>query len=876
MSDDINAMVLAAFQAEHKEQLEGIRLVLTELETCKTLHRAERIDEAFRLAHSLKGGARVCDLRPAEMLAHSLENVFEQVKLGSLYLDHDVFKTINVLVDAIEDWMAALDRAEIPADSREALIAANRLINVDIQDPDSPSPNADDVARRLIDTFLKECPQYQMGLRQFVAVLESEDREVSSDEVEEAYRLAHDLRGSANAADISSIEKEGKLLESLLGDAVEQSTIPDAVACAQLKQYLDKIERAIGLFAAGNDFTISRAVRTRDIDTTIDEAADSVEPLPFEPGSSSSKLRSTETVRISTKSLDKLLHSSRQLVGESGCQERMSRELEELRQQVAQMEREHESIRRVAASSLQRMTNIPGFNQLGNYFETVNRGVGLLARRTRRLCAVQKRNSWQLQSRGRQIQQDVREARMVPAEAVFQGLRKLVRDLARELGKQVEFRVSGFDVRADRMVFQTLKDPLIHMLRNCVVHGIEAPGRRTELGKDVTCTINLSIQTIGNRLTIEVEDDGSGIDRDLVSRRAISRGLISETDLAQYSIEQIENVIFQPGFSTSDHVTELAGRGMGLSVVQDAVTRLQGEVQVCRKPTAGTKFRIIVPLSVSTHRLLLVSAEDATYAIPVHGVERLLSVKVSDLESIEGKHAVLFQGCHVPLVSLTSTLGLQQNGVKINGNSLKIAILKSGARRVALSVDAFLAEKDLLIQELDAFAVTKAYLGAILLEDDNVALVLNPMELMERARPTAGQIIVEKTALPAEKRMPRVLVVDDSFTTRTLEKSILEANGYRVGIAVDGVEGLNRLKSEHYDLVISDVEMPRMDGFTLLAEIKKDHRLASIPVIMVTSKSRAEDREKGLDLGAEAYIVKQKFDHQSLLNTIRQIVDSEL
>ena len=800
--------------------------------------------------------------------------MFEQVRGGNLSLDEDVLKTINVVLDAIEDWMAAIDRDEDPGDPQAALTAVNRLIDGDAHDG-AESPTADDdVARRLVDAFRSECPQYLAGLRQFVVALDNEDIEVSPDEVEDAYQLAHNLRGAAHAADIESIDEVGEALEALVAGFREPSTAADMAACTQLRQYLDTIEREIDSLVDSSGSAASAARRSREACTTNHVASETVKAFPSESARPTAGVRTADTVRISTESLDRLLRSSRLLVGESVRQERMSRELEEVRRQVNQMERERESIRRIAATSLHQMMTMPEFNRLASYFETVDRGVQSLVRRTRRLCAVQKRDSWLLQSRGRQIEQDVRQARMVPAEAVYQGLRKLVRDLAKEEGKQVEFRVSGFDVRADRMVFQTLKDPLIHMLRNCIVHGIESPDQRTEAGKSVTCRVDLRIETIGNRLTIEVDDDGRGIDRDRVASRAFARGLISRADLAEHSAEEIENLIFQPGFSTSDQVTELAGRGMGLSVVRDAVTRLQGDVQVCRNEPAGTKFRISVPLCVSTHRVLLVSAGNETYAIPVHAIERLLRVKTGDLETIEGKPVVTFQDRPVPLVSLTSALGLESAGLKVNGNALQIAILGSSARLMAVSVDAFLAERDLLIQDLDGPAASKAYLGAILLEDDNVALVLDPSELLERARPASGMIIVENADPHAEKRTPRVLIVDDSFTTRTLEKSILEANGYQVGIAVDGVEGLNQLKSDHYDLVISDVEMPRMDGFALLENIKKDHRLASTPVIIVTSRDRPEDREKGLDLGADAYIVKQKFDHQSLLSTIRQMVDA--
>jgi two-component system chemotaxis sensor kinase CheA len=564
------------------------------------------------------------------------------------------------------------------------------------------------------------------------------------------------------------------------------------------------------------------------------------------------------------------------------------------------MDREREAVRRVTAANLHRLTAVPEFNHLVRSLDSIDRGIHWLTRRARRLCMAHKRHSLTLESCGRQLQRDVRHARMVTAESVFPGLRKTVRDLAKEEGKQVELVLEGFDVRADRMVFQALKDPLFHMLRNCISHGIETPDERAAAGKSAVGRVGLRMETTGNRLVIDVEDDGRGLDTRRIAARAVERGLVTGAEIGDRSIfrgkstgaphdvqrkmdlspssdewsdDDLVSLIFQPGFSTSETVTEIAGRGMGLSVVQEAAGRLQGDVAVHRNDAGGTRFRLSVPLSVSTHRLLLVCAGEGTYALPVLAVDRLLRVKVDDLETIEGKPVITFRDQPVPLVSLAHVLGQNGEALTSTGKVLHVAVLKSGTRRLAVSVDDFLAERELLIQDLDEFAARKEYFGAVLLNDGGAALVLNPTELLKRSRPAAQPLIVVDAEPRVEKRSPRVLVVDDSFTTRTLEKSILEANGYEVAIAVDGVEGLSRLKCEPFDLVISDIEMPRMDGFSLLEAIKQDARLSSTPVILVTSRDRPEDRERGLDLGADAYIVKQRFDHQSLLETIRQIVD---
>lgn len=865
-SMNIAQQVLAAFQAEYPEHLEGIRTMLTRLDDAPSGDRREFIDQAFRLAHSLKGGARVCDLRPIEELGHRLEAVFEQIRSGSLHLDEEVATVIKATLDAVEDWMSAREQNATPAAPHTALAAIDRLLQRDATPPPAESPAALDLHSRLLAAFHAEYPRYVAELRKFSAPSPTDVG--GADDWDEAYRLAHNLRASAEAADVDGLADVCSALESLLDEFRRDDTGRHSDSRRRLQQQLAAIERELSSLAAPRPTSPAAPQRERHAEPSPAEDA-SHETGNSAPVAGTGASRLGDTVRISTAGLDALLVSSRQLLTETLSQDHFGRELSEVRRQIVNLQREHESFRRLSATGLRRLEAMPEFNRVARYFENVDRDIRSLARRTQHLCMAQKRNARGLQSHARQIEQDVGRARMVPAETVYQGFRKMVRDLARQEGKQVELSVVGFDVRADRMVFQALKDPLIHMLRNGIVHGIETSAQRREAGKPEEGRIDLRIETVGNRLTVEVDDDGRGLDHRRIYRQALESGLLPTEGSDAHSADQIANLIYEPGFSTSEKLTEMAGRGMGLSVVREAVTRLQGDVQICRKDGPGTRFRISVPLSVSTHRLLLVALGEQTYAIPVHGIERLLLVQADRRETIEGKPVVTFHDRPLPLVRLHDLLRTRRSE---EGDALRIAILRAGSRRLAIQVDDFLAERDLLIQDLDRHAAGGRYLGAVLLEDGTAALVLNPVELLEAQHAGTEHPAIEGPAVKQSKHTPRILVVDDSFTTRTLEKNILEANGYQVGIAVDGVEGLNQLQRERYDLVISDVEMPRMDGFALLASIKQDERLSSTPVVLVTSRDRREDQERGLDLGADAYIVKQKFDHQSWLSAIREIV----
>ncbi|MEX2286071.1 MAG: response regulator [Planctomycetaceae bacterium] len=751
MTTNIREIVLAAFQVEHKEQLEGIRAILADVE--KSQHGLDRgsLDEVFRLAHSLKGGARVCDLQIAEAFGHRLETLFSQVRDGSRVLDRDVLKTINQVLDAIEDWMAALTQDNTPPDTAPALTA--------------------------IDTLL--------------SVIDSSE------------------------APLASLEPKFR--------AVEQ-------------------------------FTVQGTSSESDADL------------------STTSSRHVETVRVGAENLDRLLRASGRLLSESLYQDQVNGEMAALQRQLVEMERERDAHRRAAASSYHQLNLKPEFSRVAKYLESVDRQLHRLSRSVSQICLRQRRCSWQLRERGRQIQREARDARMVTAGSVFQGFRKMMRDLAKDAANQVAFRVEGFEVRADRLVLQALKDPLMHILRNCISHGIEPPDERVRNGKPAEGRAALTVEADCNRLIIVVEDDGKGIDIKAVTDTAVRRGILSESQAAGQSAEDTLNLVFQAGFSTTESVTKLAGRGMGLSVVQEAAKRLQAETRIESKPGMGTRVTITSPLSITTHRLLLLSCRDQTFAIPTRSIARLVQLDAKKIETVEGRRIIWFQGKPVPLEALAEVLGIGSGGLAAGGDILRVAIVEAGERHLAVSVDSFLSEREAFVQNLTGPAARKELAGAIVLEDGAVGLVLNPLELVKSRRPARPVATPENTPAAAEQRTPRILVVDDSFTTRALEKGILEANGYQVAVAVDGVDALSQLFCDEFDLVISDIEMPRMNGFELLEDLKQDVRFASVPVIMVTSRDRLEDRRRGLELGAEAYIVKRQFDHQELLTTIGQVV----
>jgi two-component system chemotaxis sensor kinase CheA len=401
--------------------------------------------------------------------------------------------------------------------------------------------------------------------------------------------------------------------------------------------------------------------------------------------------------------------------------------------------------------------------------------------------------------------------------------------------------------------------------------------------------VTLRIEAEGPRLTMIVEDDGRGVDLARVAEVAVRQGILSETEAPQRSAHELSRILFRPGFTTSRSVTTLAGRGMGLSVVYEAVRRLHGDVDLQPADGCGTRIRVSVPLSIATHRLLLVSCGAQRFGIPMHAIERLHRVRPGSVEVVEGKPVIVLDRRPVPLYSMHHMMctenvytedspagprtGASSQAASGRTEALQVMILISGGRRAAVTVDAFLRQTDAVILDLGpALPADGRVAGGILLEDGSIAFVLNVMELLESPvhRELPSPIPLDESV--REKASVSILVVDDSLTTRTLEKSILEAHGYKVRVAVDGLDALEKLRTEKADLVISDIQMPRLDGFGLLQSLKKDPGLNHIPVIMVTSLDQPEDQQRGLSLGAGAYIVKRKFDQAELLAAIGQIL----
>jgi two-component system, chemotaxis family, sensor kinase CheA len=463
----------------------------------------------------------------------------------------------------------------------------------------------------------------------------------------------------------------------------------------------------------------------------------------------------------------------------------------------------------------------------------------------------------------------VRGLRLRPFADVCEALPRAARDVAASEGREVELVLEGQDVEADRMVIDLLRDPLLHLVRNAVDHGIEPPAERERAGKPRAGLVTVGAEVSGGRLVVTVADDGRGVDEAGLRSALRARGRPAPQDR-----NALADALLAGGLSSRAQATTVSGRGVGIDIVRSSIDRLGGTVSVEWHAGRGTVFTLECPPSPATLRALLLRVGAHTFAVPTAHVQRLRRVSEADLQRAEGRSMLRTGSGPVPVHSLAGTLGPPFEARALTGKATA-AILRVGGRRAAFLVDDVLDEDEIVVRPLPAEAESSAYsAGAAVLPSGSVALVLNASALLTAAA-RAGTAIAPSFQAERAASRRRVLVADDSITTRTLEQSVLEAAGYDVITAVDGEDAWRRLEQDGADAVVADVEMPRMDGFALCRRLRASQQFATLPIVLVTGLESAEDRARGMEAGADAYINKSGFDQTTLLETVNQLIGDE-
>ncbi|MFA7592717.1 MAG: hybrid sensor histidine kinase/response regulator [Thiohalobacteraceae bacterium] len=475
------------------------------------------------------------------------------------------------------------------------------------------------------------------------------------------------------------------------------------------------------------------------------------------------------------------------------------------------------------------------------------------------------------------LNREVLASRMRPFADGVQGFPRRVRDLAHSLGKRVRLEILGLATQVDRDILERLEAPLHHLLRNAIDHGIETPAARAAAGKPAEATIRLEALHSAGMLSIVVADDGRGMDMSALRDRIVARKLVSSDMAADLSEAELMEFLFLPGFSTRDQVTELSGRGVGLDVVHSTVQEMHGIVHATARPGQGMRFHLQLPLTLSMIRALLVEIAGEPYAFPLAQIHRTLRLPRRAIETMEGRQYFTLGSQHVGLVAANQVLGL--GGAPPDDEEVAIIVLGERLDRYGLVVDRFLGERSLVVHALDPrLCKLKDISAASILENGDPCLIVDVEDLLRSVDilVTGGRLDrilrAGETAAYTRPAAKRILVVDDSITVREVERSMLVNRGYVVEVAVDGMDGWNAVRTGRYDLVISDIDMPRMNGFEFVALIKKDPVLKSLPVMIVSYKDREEDRRRGLEVGADYYLAKGSFHDETLLEAVADLI----
>jgi two-component system chemotaxis sensor kinase CheA len=708
--------------------------------------------------------------------------------------------------------------------------------------------DSDKLLADLRAVFRDELEDHLATLEREIVVLARSDAapEAVRAAVREIYRAVHSLKGAARAVDFPAVERTCHTLENTLapvrGVAGQDDAPLDVEAIRTATEHTMQRLRA---WAAEQ---LGRPEPTPALDSASATISAPVDPPPA-PGSG--------TVRVSAERVGRLLDQGEELVAIAVRGSRSRDGFAVFDDTLTELRRQLDAIRRMTRP-------LPA----------------LTSAVTSAQAALQTLSVWSLEQRRQQhlawdeaitksaaLAQDTRLLRLVRLGTLRPALERAVLETARGLGKTVSFALEGEHVELDRRVIERLRAPLLQLLRNAVDHGIEPPAERARAGKPAAGRIEVHARTAGAEAVLRVRDDGRGFDFERVRLLARAGGVPVADDASDQALFELA---LQPGFSTRSEASATSGRGMGLDIVRQRVAELQGSLTLDSPPGAGATIELRVPLDLGVMRGLLVEVRGARFLLVQSAVEKVVRVRPEDERTLEGRRHLFHDGAMIPLADLGTTLRLGGRSRAGADTARPCVVLASAERRIAYIVDALGELRDIIIKPLGPRVRRSGLItGAALVGDGEVACVLDAAGLARSGRAE------ERTPLPAEstRRAATVLVVDDSVTTRQLLRSIVESGGHDCEIAEDGEAAWHRLAAgDGIDLIVSDIEMPRLDGFQLLSRVRSSPKTSHLPFVLVTALSDDADRRRALELGADAYVVKDRFDQEALLDTVKELL----
>ncbi|ACM18921.1 sensor histidine kinase CheA and response receiver CheY associated with MCPs of class 40H [Geotalea daltonii FRC-32] len=679
---------------------------------------------------------------------------------------------------------------------------------------------------KYLSIFFKEGREHLDSLQKGLLALEK----TPDDKVllRELMRNAHTLKGSAKLVGLEEISAIGHRMEDLFEEIEKgQKRVDDQIIDILLKG-ADAISRLIKAFSSNEEipFDVPQFLLAFDQGEIHPQVVE--KKLQHE-------IASEETVRTNVKILDSLINRLGELIINKKRFESSLLRLNEL------------------CNTNAKSPLLPGLRQFRNDLEEDVLYLAYLVQ---------------------ELHDDALALRMLPLHTITDGFERMIRDLSREHGKMIEFSVTGAQIEMDRVLLEAVKPMILHILRNCIDHGIETLEERLVEGKKPKGSIEIAARLEEGGVNIVIRDDGRGINPALVRKTAVSKGLLGQEEAAAMEDKAVIELIMEEGFSTRDFITDTSGRGIGMSVVKKNLERLKGNLTIRSEVGRFTEMSLQLPLTLSMMEALLILCSDECFAVPLSYVQETLKIRAEDIVTAAGKEVISLRGSSIPLVSLASLLGLPEPSKFFPEEKLTVVVLGQGSQYLACAVDATLESSGIVVKSLSNQMKNVHFVfGATILGSGDPALILNVPDLFTAAEVGITAGFASRLGRDEEKAVKtRILVVDDSITTRTMERSILMAHGYDVDIAISGEDALEKVAGTTYDLVISDVMMPGITGFELTRRLRAIEKYREVPIIIVSSLATDADKREAMDAGAQAYIVKGSFDQGNLLATVEAFV----
>jgi len=926
----VDPTMLDLFRTEVQNQIATLNDGLLNLD--KNPNAINAVDPMIRAAHSIKGAARIVGFVVAGRVAQAMEEALTSVRKDGMLLAPDQIRLLLQGVDMLNRIVRSVDanglesldwpqsEIDLLVDAIQDIPTTKEGVPTQVRPPDTPAGHgaprttdrtggegyADNVDPTMLDLFQTEVETHVAVLNDGLLALETNPG--ATDQLEALMRAAHSIKGGARVLGLDVAVRAAHVMEDCFVAAQkgEVSLGPDQIDIllrivdiltqlahslgagetdwlARHREEIDRLVGAISTIISGEQavhVSPVEVVATEPAAPVVKESAGLIPvqskppaDLPSEAVSDSlPQVRGGEdrdrTVRVTAGKIERLM-------GQAGEVVVNARWLPAFSDALLELKKDHGDLLAILDGLQEALVQgKSGSEALDLVLEARTKTKDCSRKIGERLNQFDLFNSTSAALSDR-LYHEVISVRMRPFSDGVQGFPRLVRDIARELGKKVRLEIKGKSTEVDRDILEKLDAPLNHLLRNAVDHGIEPAEDRLLAGKPEGGVLRLEAAHRSGMLMITLADDGRGIDLDRLRRKIVEKGLAGQDMVEKMSEPELLDFLFLPGFSTAQNVTEISGRGVGLDVVRNMVHDVGGVVRAISRPGEGMTFHMELPLTLSVVRTFLVEIAHEPYAFPLARIERCLEVPRTDISTVEDRQYFRFDDTNIALVDIHNVLELTAAPER-QGN-LSVVVVSDRLNSYGLSVDRFIGEYDLVVRPLDPRLGKVPDISSVAVMLDGSPVLIFDVEDLVRSIDnllTGRRLrkLSRETSKDATRQKKRVLVVDDSFTVREMERKLLESKGYHVETAVDGVDGWNAVRAAHYDMVVSDVDMPRMNGIEFIKQIKQHPELKSLPVIIVSYKDKEEDRLLGLEAGANYYLTKSSFEDDSLMRAAADLI----